>query len=321
MVAGIATVVVMGAPLALQRMPHSTSAGTLPVTLLQGNIAQGEKFQPASGIPAALQWYGEQLRDAKTPLVVAPETAVPLLPQQLPDGYWDALQKPLRQRPPGRAAGRAAGRRHDGLHQFGAGPASPARPMPYRYDKHHLVPFGEFIPPLFKWFTEMMNIPLGDFNRGDGRPAVVRMAGPAPGAQRLLRGSVWRRTGRALHRPGHGAHGLGQCQQHRLVWRHRGDRPAPADSRMRALEFERPMLRATNTGATVIIDHRGRVTQSLPRLTRGALVAEVEGRNGLTRRSRGGCRGWGCGRCGGWGSRWWPWRRCCGAELGESRSS
>lgn len=29
-------------------------------------------------------------------------------------------------------------------------------------------------------------------------------------------------------------------------------------SRMRALEFERPMLRATNTGATVVIDHRGK---------------------------------------------------------------
>ena len=36
----------------------------------------------------------------------------------------------------------------------------------YRYDKHHLVPFGEFIPTGFRWFTEMMNIPLGDFNRG-----------------------------------------------------------------------------------------------------------------------------------------------------------
>ena len=51
---------------------------------------------------------------------------------------------------------------------------------------------------------------------------------------------------------------------------------------MRALEFQRPMVRATNTGATVVIDHRGRVTHALPRLTRGVLVAEVEGRAGLT---------------------------------------
>ncbi|MGH6626418.1 MAG: nitrilase-related carbon-nitrogen hydrolase, partial [Burkholderiaceae bacterium] len=53
-------------------------------------------------------------------------------------------------------------------------------------------------------------------------------------------------------------------------------------SRMRALEFERPMLRATNTGATVIIDHRGRVTHSLQRHIRGVLLGEVEGRTGTT---------------------------------------
>ena len=42
----------------------------------------------------------------------------------------------------------------------------PGQAEPYRYDKHHLVPFGEFVPPLFKWFVRLMNIPLGDFARG-----------------------------------------------------------------------------------------------------------------------------------------------------------
>jgi apolipoprotein N-acyltransferase len=51
-------------------------------------------------------------------------------------------------------------------------------------------------------------------------------------------------------------------------------------SRMRALEFERPMVRATNTGATVVIDHHGAVTHALPRLTRGVLLAQVQGRGG-----------------------------------------
>ena len=37
---------------------------------------------------------------------------------------------------------------------------------PYRYDKQHLVPFGEFIPTGFRWFTTLLNIPLGDFMRG-----------------------------------------------------------------------------------------------------------------------------------------------------------
>ena len=53
-------------------------------------------------------------------------------------------------------------------------------------------------------------------------------------------------------------------------------------SRMRALEFQRPMLRATNTGATAVIDHEGRVIAQLPPFTRGVLDARVQGRDGLT---------------------------------------
>jgi apolipoprotein N-acyltransferase len=53
-------------------------------------------------------------------------------------------------------------------------------------------------------------------------------------------------------------------------------------SRMRSLEFERAMMRATNTGATVIIDHRGHVTQSLKPFTVGFLEGNVQGREGLT---------------------------------------
>jgi apolipoprotein N-acyltransferase len=53
-------------------------------------------------------------------------------------------------------------------------------------------------------------------------------------------------------------------------------------SRLRALELQRPMLRATNTGATVIIDHHGRVTHALPPHTRGVLVGDVQGRSGTT---------------------------------------
>ena len=77
----------------LARHPWSTPAGELGVTLLQGNIPQEEKFEPGTGIAVALQWYGEWLQAAHTALVVAPETAIPLLPQQLPPGYWAGLQQ------------------------------------------------------------------------------------------------------------------------------------------------------------------------------------------------------------------------------------
>jgi apolipoprotein N-acyltransferase len=53
-------------------------------------------------------------------------------------------------------------------------------------------------------------------------------------------------------------------------------------SRMRTLELQRPMLRATNTGATAVVDHRARVTAALEPFTRGTLEAVVEGRTGLT---------------------------------------
>ena len=53
-------------------------------------------------------------------------------------------------------------------------------------------------------------------------------------------------------------------------------------SRMRTLELQRPMIRATNTGATAVIDHRGVVAKALPPFTRGTLAATVEGRRGLT---------------------------------------
>jgi apolipoprotein N-acyltransferase len=53
-------------------------------------------------------------------------------------------------------------------------------------------------------------------------------------------------------------------------------------SRMRSLELQRPMLRATNTGVTAIIDHRGRVTHRLEPFVRGVLEGVYEGRVGTT---------------------------------------
>ena len=53
-------------------------------------------------------------------------------------------------------------------------------------------------------------------------------------------------------------------------------------SRMRALEFQRPFVRATNTGATAVVDYRGVVSARLPSETEGVLEASVEGRDGST---------------------------------------
>jgi apolipoprotein N-acyltransferase len=278
--APLALLASVAAALLFVRGPFSTDAGTLQVALLQGNIPQDEKFQPGSGIPLALDWYGAQLREAKASLVVAPETAIPLLPHQLPEGYLSAIGQQAVQG--GRAAlvGIPLGDFREGYSNSAIG-IRPGAGI-YRYDKHHLVPFGEFVPPLFKWFTRMMHIPLGDFNRGSvGQPSFEwqgqRLA-PNICYEDLFGEELGARFADAAAAPTIFVNisNIGwfgdtvAIDQHLLI------------SRMRAIEFERPMLRATNTGATVVIDHQGRVTHSLPRTTRAVLAGQVQGRNGIT---------------------------------------
>ena len=269
----------------LARHPWSTPAGELGVTLLQGNIPQEEKFEPGTGIAVALKWYGEWLQAAHTALVVAPETAIPLLPQQLPPGYWAGLQqhfeRPGLRGPQAALIGIPLGNATQGYTNSAVGLA-PGQAAPYRYDKHHLVPFGEFIPPMFRWFTDLMNIPLGDFNRGAvGQPSFnvdgQRLA-PNICYEDLFGEELGVRFAHAASAP------TIFVNMSNIGWF--GNTVAIDQhleiSRMRALEFERPMIRATNTGATVIIDYQGHVTRALPRYTRGVLIGEVQGRNGLT---------------------------------------
>jgi apolipoprotein N-acyltransferase len=146
----------------------------------------------------------------------------------------------------------------------------------------HLVPFGEFIPTGFRWFTNLMNIPLGDFSRGPldalslqagaqraapnicyedlfGEELAVRFRDPARAPTVLVNLSNIGWFGDTIALP-----------QHLNI------------SRMRSLELQRPMLRATNTGVTAIIDHRGRVTHRLEPFVRGALEGSYEGRIGTT---------------------------------------
>lgn len=262
------------------------SSGAIQVALLQGNIAQDEKFEAGTGIADALRWYREQLAASSAPLVIAPETAIPLLPQQLPDGYWLGLQRRFMAGNQAALVGIPLGDMAAGYTNsvvgFKPGVASVNDPLAYRYDKHHLVPFGEFIPPMFRWFTEMMAIPLGDFNRGAvGQPSFEwhgqRLA-PNICYEDLFGEELGARFADSDNAPTMFVNisNIGWFGNTLAIDQHL------AISRMRVLEFDRPFIRATNTGETAIIDHTGQVTHALARHTRGILTGAVEGRNGVT---------------------------------------
>jgi apolipoprotein N-acyltransferase len=262
------------------RLDASEPGPRLRVALLQGNIPQDEKFQGGSGIPVALQWYGRSLREADAQLVVAPETAFPLLPQQLPEGYFDAVRGSFASGSRAALVGIPLGSSEAGYTNSALGWKPGAQT--YQYDKHHLVPFGEFIPPLFKWFTQMMNIPLGDFNRGGVGQASFAWQGQRLAPNICYEDLFGEELGARFADPANAPTIFVNLSN--IAWF--GNTVAIDQhlqiSRMRALEFQRPMIRATNTGATAIIDRFGRVTHSLARHTRGVLVGDVEGGTGMT---------------------------------------
>ena len=165
-------------------------------------------------------------------------------------------------------------------------PANRATPKLYRYDKHHLVPFGEFIPFGFRWFVDMMNIPLGDFGRGDAlqAPFSVKDQWVLPNiCYEDLFGEEIAGQLRASDAAGSPVATL-LLNVSNIAWF--GDSIALPQhlqiSQMRALETGRPMLRSTNTGATAIIAPDGKVVAQLKPFERGVLTASVQGYRGIT---------------------------------------
>lgn len=253
----------------------------ISVRLLQGNTPLKEKFV-ASHTEATLRKYYDSITAEAADLIATPETAVMLFPHQLPPDYLPAL---------GQFAKKSGSHLVLGIPLMNSPTeysnsvigVPPQSGLPtYRYDKHHLVPFGEFIPPGFRWFTNLMQIPLGDQTRGKvvqppfqvreqrvlpnicyenvfGEEIAEQLASDPQPATILLNVSELGWYGESVAIPHH-----------------------LQISQMRSMEMRRPMLSSTNTGATVVIDRHGRITHSLPLYQSGVLKADVQGMGGMT---------------------------------------
>lgn len=251
----------------------------LSYTLLQGNVAQEIKFE-AEGL-SALRWYENQIMAANTQLIVTPETALPVLKRDLPKSYWDDLLRSFSQE---RAQHQALL-----LGMVGEDPGGYTNRVvgitkgkeAYVYDKHHLVPFGEFIPAWFKWFTDLMKIPLGSFKRGslaqtpweiEGQRIAINICYEDVFGEELAQSFIL--DPRAVPTMMVNVSNIGWFGTFWAVEQHLNA------SRMRAIEMQRPVLRATNTGATAAIDHNGYVIAMLPKGEVGVLKGSIRGVTG-----------------------------------------
>ena len=130
-----------------------------------------------------------------------------------------------------------------------------------RYDKMHLVPFGEYTPykPLFFFVGNL----LDDLIFIPGTRRTVFTVGDKKYGTFICYESIF---GDDLRRfPLQGAKVLVNISDDGWY----GDTSAPWEHldmvRMRAIENHRWVLRATNTGITAAIDPRGRITETIPR--------------------------------------------------------
>jgi apolipoprotein N-acyltransferase len=217
-------------------------------------------------------------------LIVLPESAFPVFSNEVPDQVLLSLIRTASAR--------------DGdvlLGFFTALPPEPGSDDPRYYNtvvalgssplqfyrKNHLVPFGETIPlkPVIGWFVRsVLAIPLADQARGGATQPALEVAGTrvavdicyedAFGAE-LIHGA--RDAALLVNVTNDAWYGRSiAALQHNQI------------AATRALEFGRPMLRATNTGITSYIGPDGRDVARLPWFTTGILEASVVGRAGET---------------------------------------
>ena len=245
----------------------------LTLRLVQPNAAQSGKWDPSLARLHFNTLLAATSAEPRVDLVIWPETALPYLIEANPEvpGQIAAASKGV---PVMLGLQRVVGDRGwNSLRvQDGSGGLLAS------YDKHHLVPFGEYIPfgdLMYDWFgLTAFAAQLGKaYSAGQG--AAVLDLGPLGKVVPLIcYEAVFPQDLRAAP-----ARATWIVQVTNDAWF--GPRSGPfqhaAQAQLRAIEQGLPLARVANTGVTEMIDARGRVTASLPFGTAGHLDAALPG--------------------------------------------
>jgi apolipoprotein N-acyltransferase len=250
---------------------------------VQGNVPQAQKWDPATQ-QATLEVYRTLTADLAArgaEVIVWPETAVPAFFQR------DPVARPIvvetareasvdlvfgapsaEPRPP-----RSAGGEPRVAYLNSAFVLGPSGAVKARYDKQHLVPFGEYVPLSgLLFFIEKLAHGIGDFEAGRSMPD-VSVAG-APVGILICYEAIFPELARSVA-VAHGATLLVNITNDAWFGRTAAPWQHLAQSVFRAAELKLPLVRAANTGVSALVAPTGAVLASLPLFTRDALAGTI----------------------------------------------
>jgi apolipoprotein N-acyltransferase len=259
----------------------------ITVRLIQGNFEQTLKFNPQA-ISQQIDFYVGEIKKEAANLIIIPETAFPWPQNNLPTGLLNYLQDFSNASKSNVLLGLIGDIPTNTGVQYtnratGLSPNSP----PYQFDKVHLVPFGEFIPPGFHWFVEAFRVPMSDFARGsiEQAPFSIKRSGQTDihAAMTICYEDVF--GGELASRVNNSEKPVNLLiNMTNLAWF--GKSQASSQqlrlSQLRSLETGLPALRATNTGITSVLGPDGKVLASLPEFTQANLSTQVQAYSGKT---------------------------------------
>jgi len=252
------------------------------VALVQGNIKQELRWDPEQALPTMKKYMDLTKPVLSNRLIIWPEAGVPQL-EPLAQGYLINLDMQAQEQNSAVVTGildaKRNGDAYNGMIVLGQqDPKIPTASYYYetrnRYQKHHLLPIGEFVPfeSVLRDVAPFFDLPNSSFARGPWlQPNLVAKGYHLLPAlcfeiafPRQILANFTKQTDFILTVSNDAWFGDSHGP-----WQHL------QIAQMRAREFGRPVLRATNNGVTAVIDANGKIRQQLPQFADAVLTDDV----------------------------------------------